>query len=229
MADGVHQARGLEATRCSPRGFGGGEARTSVVGVSPRRRGQSVSTQSSGRAMLSWKRGDMKHAGGQVLLQRPRDRVRGGGGGSCSSSERHRRRRRKCSPRLPDNEYASKMLFDVISSRSALSGPRRRSCFVHLQSIIHTDIGWKEFGRGMAAFWRKIVDEPGVVPPEFWQLFLQSSLTALGEKCWAVCVGMAWRRLISTGAMRQWRLRLEKVNREVGQFGVAVLGGVEHV
>ena len=29
--------------------------------------------------------------------------------------------------------------------------------------------------------------------------------------------------------MRQWRPRLEEVNREVRQFGVAVPGGVEHV
>ena len=40
---------------------------------------------------------------------------------------------------------------------------------------------------------------------------------------------MTWRRLITAGAMRQWRPRLEEVNREVRQFGVAVPGGVEHV
>ncbi|CAN0339095.1 unnamed protein product, partial [Laminaria digitata] len=66
------------------------------------------------------------------------------------------------------------------------------------------------------------------LPPEFWQLFLQLSLAALGEKCRPVCVGMTWKRLITTRAMRQWRPRLEEVNREVTQFGVAVPGGVEH-
>ena len=81
----------------------------------------------------------------------------------------------------------------------------------------------------MTAFWRRIVDEPDAFPPEFWQLFLQSSLTALGEKCRPVCVGMTWRRLITAGAMRQWRPRLEEANREVRQFGVAVPGGMEHV
>ena len=30
--------------------------------------------------------------------------------------------------------------------------------------------------------WR-IVDDPSAFPPEFWQLFLPSNLTALGEKC----------------------------------------------
>ncbi|CAM9898720.1 unnamed protein product [Laminaria digitata] len=41
-------------------------------------------------------------------------------------------------------------------------------------------------------------------------------------------MGMTWRRLIIAGAMRQWRPRLEEVNRDVRLFGVAVPGGVEH-
>ncbi|CAN0351011.1 unnamed protein product, partial [Laminaria digitata] len=53
------------------------------------------------------------------------------------------------------------------------------------------------------------------------------SLAAEGGKCRPVCV--TWRRLITAGAMRQWLPRLEEVNREVRQFGVAVPGGVEHV
>ena len=96
------------------------------------------------------------------------------------------------------------MLFDVISYRSALSGPGNDGQrFSHLQSIIHTSIGREEFGKGMTAFWRRIVDEQDGFPVEFWQLFLQSSLTALGEKCRPVCVGMTWRRLITARAMRQ--------------------------
>ena len=42
----------------------------------------------------------------------------------------------------------------------------------NLQSIIQTDIGREEFGSGMTAFWRRIVDEPDAFPREFWQLFL---------------------------------------------------------
>ena len=57
---------------------------------------------------------------------------------------------------------------------------------------------------------------------------LQSSLTLLRKRCRPVCVGMAWRRIVIAGAMRLWRPRLE-VSREVRQFGVAVLGGVEHI
>ena len=107
-------------------------------------------------------------------------------------------------PWRPDDEYASEVLFDVISSRSALSGPGNDGQrFSHLQPIIHTNIGREEFGKVMVAFWRRIVHEPDAFPVEFWQLFLQSSLTELGEKCRPVCVGMTWRRLITAGAMRQ--------------------------
>ena len=81
----------------------------------------------------------------------------------------------------------------------------------------------------MTASWRRIVDEPDAFLVEFWHLFLQSSLTALGERCRSVCVCTTWRRLITAGAVRQRQPRLEEVNREVRQFGVAVPGGVEHV
>ena len=133
-------------------------------------------------------------------------------------------------PWRPDNEYTSEVLFDVISSRSALSGPGNDGQrLAHLHSIIYTDIGRGEFGLRMTAFWRRLVDEPAAFPPEFWHLFLQSSLTALGEKSRPVCVGMSWRSLITAGTMRQWRPRLEEINRDVRQFGVAIPGGVEHV
>lgn len=91
------------------------------------------------------------------------------------------------------------------------------------------EFGREGFGRGMAAYWWRVVDEPDAFSPEIWQLFLQSSLTALGEKCRPICVGMAKRRLITAGTMRQWWPRLEEVNREVRQSGVTVPGRVEHV
>ena len=53
-------------------------------------------------------------------------------------------------PWRPDNEYPSEVLFDVISSRSALSGPGNDGQrFSHLQSIIYTDIGREEFERAI--------------------------------------------------------------------------------
>ena len=73
-----------------------------------------------------------------------------------------------------------------------------------------------------------MVDEPKAFPPEFWPLFLQSSLIALGEKCRLVCVGMARRRIVNARAIRLWRPRLKEVDREVRQFGVAAPGGLEH-
>ena len=82
-------------------------------------------------------------------------------------------------PWRPDDEFASEVLFDVISSRSALSGPGNDDQrFSHLQSIILANIGREESGKGVTAFWWRIVDEPDAFPVEFWQLFLQSILTA---------------------------------------------------
>ena len=66
----------------------------------------------------------------------------------------------------------------------------------------------------MTAFWRRLVDQPDAFPPESWQLVLQPSLTALGEKCRPVCIGMTWRGLVTAGAVRQGRPRLEEVNQE---------------
>ena len=121
-----------------------------------------------------------------------------------------------------DDMYAFEVLFGVTRSRSALTGPRNDGqLFTHLQFMIHTDIGREEFDRGMTASWRRIVDEPDAFPPDFWQLLLPSSVTALGEKCRPVCVGTTRARPITAGAMRQWRSWLE-VKREARQFGVAV-------
>lgn len=76
-----------------------------------------------------------------------------------------------------------------------------------MQSTIHTDIERAKFGRGMTAFWRRIVSEPDAFLPEFWLLSLQSSVTALWEKIWPVCVGVTWTTVITAEAMRQWRCR----------------------
>ena len=129
---------------------------------------------------------------------------------------------RNAPPWRPDNEYTSEVFIDVISLASALSGPSKDGQrFAHVQSIIHTDIGREEFGRGMTTFWRRLVDEPDAFPPEFWQLFLQSSLTTLGEKCRLVCVGMTWRRLITAGLCgsggRGWRRSAERVEAVWGR------------
>ena len=95
-------------------------------------------------------------------------------------------------PWCPDDEYASEVLFDIINPRSALSGPGNDGQrFAHLQSFFQTDIGREESGSGMTAFWRRKVDEPDAFPPEFWQLFLQSSLITAGAMRRGDC---GWRR-----------------------------------
>lgn len=133
-------------------------------------------------------------------------------------------------PWHPDSEYAFEVLFDAISSRSSLLAPENDGQMFSLAT--HRPHRHREGGvrKGyMAAFWRRIVDGPDAFPSEFWQLMLQSNLTAFGEKCRLVSVGMTWRRLIIARTMRQWRPRLEEVNREVRQFGVAVPGGEERM
>lgn len=44
--------------------------------------------------------------------------------------------------------------------------------------LTHTGVGRGGFGRGMATFWRKLIDKPNTSPLNFWQIFLQSSLTS---------------------------------------------------
>ena len=129
----------------------------------------------------------------------------------------------------PDGEFDPQTALEVINSRNALSGAGSDGLrFSHLQSIIRTSFGREKFGAGIEAFWRRTIDDPGALPPEFWQLFLQSNLIALCEKFRPVCVEMTWRRLLASGTMRQWRPRLE-VKREARQFGVGVREGVEQV
>ena len=54
----------------------------------------------------------------------------------------------------PDNEHASEVLFDAISSLSALSGPGNDGqWFAHLQPFMGTDIGPEEFGKGSWCMW----------------------------------------------------------------------------
>lgn len=58
--------------------------------------------------------------------------------------------------------------------------------------VIRPQHGTSEhFGAGIEAFSRRImVEEIHAFPQEFWELFLQSNLTALREKKCLVCVGM---------------------------------------
>ncbi|CAB1116596.1 unnamed protein product [Ectocarpus sp. CCAP 1310/34] len=81
----------------------------------------------------------------------------------------------------------------------------------------------------MSSLWRRLINDPNAFPPEFWTLWKQSSLIALGEKCRPVCIEMTWRRLIAAGTVREWKPKLEEIFREADQFGVAVAGGVEQV
>ena len=88
--------------------------------------------------------------------------------------------------------------------------------------MIRTEFSHEDFGAGIEAFWREIVDEPDVFSPGFSELFLQPNLTALGKKCHRVCVEMTWRRLIAAETMREWRPHMEELNLEARKYGVGV-------
>ena len=97
----------------------------------------------------------------------------------------------------PEEQFDTQVDLEVINSRNALSGAGSDGLrFSHLQSIIRTGFGREKIGAGIEAFWRRVIDDPNALPSEFWQLFLQSNLIALGEKYRPVCVGMAWRRVL---------------------------------
>ena len=121
----------------------------------------------------------------------------------------------------PENEFDPQVLLDVIKSRSSNSGAGNDGQrFSHLKSIVSTRIGREEFTEALSSLWRKLVSAPNTFPPEFWTLWKQPSLIALGEKCRPGCIGMTWRRLIAAGIIREWKPKLEEVFREADQFGV---------
>lgn len=129
----------------------------------------------------------------------------------------------------PDHEFDPQTLFAVINNRSSDSGAGNDGLrFSHLKSI-NTRIGRQDCSDAMSSLWRRLINDPNTFPPEFYALWKQSSLIALGERCRPVCVGMTRRRLIAAGTVREWKPKLEEVFREANQFGVAVAGGVERV
>ena len=67
----------------------------------------------------------------------------------------------------PEEEFDSQVALDVLSSRNALLGAGS-----------DTGFGREKFRDGIEALWSRIFDDPGTFPPEFWQLFLLSNLTA---------------------------------------------------
>ena len=112
-------------------------------------RGQSGSTKRFGRATINGKRGDVEHAKfpsenhAAVSAAAAVAVLAGATEGEDGNA----------SPWRPDDVPRRRTLFGIISYRSALSGPGNDGQrFFHLQFIIHTNIGRKEVGSGMAAF-----------------------------------------------------------------------------
>lgn len=133
-----------------------------------------------------------------------------------------------CPKWRPEEVFGPQVALEVINSWKALSGA---GCdgLCAFRSYRKSLVWLGKFGAGIETFSRPLIDDPSVFPPEFWQLFLQSNLTALGEKFRPVWVGMTWRRHLAAGTTRQWRSGLEEINRETRQAGLGVRGGVQQV
>lgn len=83
----------------------------------------------------------------------------------------------------PGRRVRSCVLFDSISFRSALSDPANGGQrLTRLLSITHTDIGLDNFNKGMAAFWRRLVDAADALPPGFLEHFSQSLLAVSSSR-----------------------------------------------
>lgn len=140
----------------------------------------------------------MEHTGVHFPSQRPRRGL--SDGGDCSAGEMPPRWMVETTPLGARTTNARPSLPSINQLRNALSGPINDSQrFPYLQPIIDTAIGREKFGKRVATFWWKIIDEPDVFPAELWQLFLQSSLAAFVETCRPICVIVTWRRVIPRG------------------------------
>lgn len=133
VARSVHQARRQKAEKCPSKNF-----RKRLSTTVPRQR---VAARAGLKSALSWQRGDLVYSSGKILARKPRLTLtvtlrdvdcpgghifRGSGGVfGGDTGGYHRGRGRKCSPVVP-GKYAFEVLFSMISSSSALSGPRKR-------------------------------------------------------------------------------------------------------
>ena len=69
----------------------------------------------------------------------------------------------------------------IMSKGSITSAPGPDGLrFAHLQSLLATAVGKSKFPELFRPFWRRVVEESNVLPPEFWYFPLQSNLTSLG-------------------------------------------------
>ena len=122
VIDGVQEARRHKAKVCRPGSFGGGKAPTGVITVSPSEGGEGRSTYRSGKAMISRYRGDVGHAGGQILLRRKHNAESAARGG-CSTGECYRGRGR----RYPGGARTTSTFSKCSSTSSAPAAPYRTS------------------------------------------------------------------------------------------------------
>ncbi|CAM9383121.1 unnamed protein product [Choristocarpus tenellus] len=89
----------------------------------------------------------------------------------------------------------------------------------HIRSAITTDVNHEEVAEAFAKLWETAFTSSDSLPLEFWKLYANSRLSAIGENCRPVACGFSF--------CTDWRPYLEEFVGEVGQLGVKVPNGVE--
>ena len=74
---------------------------------------------------------------------------------------------------------------------------------------------------------RTVFDEPDTLPEPFWDLFRAARLSAVGSKARPIACGDTLRRLFCRVFAAANKQRFARMFEPVGQFGVAVPGGVD--
>ena len=75
---------------------------------------------------------------------------------------------------IPDEKstFRSPSMSSTLGTRCLALEPM--ACNFRIdRPIISNGFGREKFGAGSETFWRRIIDDPRVFPPEFWQFFLQ--------------------------------------------------------
>lgn len=120
---------------------------------------------------------------------------------------------------------------DGIMSSSAGTAPGLSGLSIlHLQQIVRYGQGLREkLLQDLARLGTAAFAEHDALPPEFWYFYSAARLSALGEKARPIACGDTLRRLFGRMYCRSRGKRFAALFGEVGQFGVAVPGGVERV
>lgn len=131
----------------------------------------------------------------------------------------------------PEAELTSDSVRATIMGKCALFAPTTVDGLKvsHQQSILATPIGNDYLREAHADLWASVYHQPELLPPEWWYLNNMVRLSAKGPKRRPSAVGNPACRVNASAWGQEYRHLLQKLSREVGQFGIAVSGGAKEV